>query len=113
MDASLKQEIIMSLKTKFVSSLLSLSVVAGAMAATANQSQAGKLSKGELVAIAGVGGFVLGLGIANANRGPYYDGYYGSAWALHVNRCYARYKTYDHRTDTYIAFGGYPRRCRL
>ncbi len=65
----------MSFKTKLVSSLLSLTVVAGAMTGTIGQSEAKKLSKGEVAAIAGVGGFVLGLGIANANRGPDYYGY--------------------------------------
>ena len=103
----------MSLRTKIVSSLLSLTVVAGAMAGTVGQSEAKKLSKGEVAAIAGVGGFVLGLGIANANRGPYYDGYYGGSWESHVDRCYARYRSYDHRTDTYVGYDGYERRCRL
>ena len=103
----------MSFRTKLVSSLLSLSVIASAMAGTVGQSEAKKLSKGEVAAIAGVGGLVLGLAIANAGRGPYYDGYYRSSWGSHVDRCYARYRTYDHRTDTYIAFDGYPRRCRL
>ena len=103
----------MSLKTKLVSSLLSLAVVAGAMAGTVGQSEAKKFSKGEIAAIAGVGGLVLGLGIANAGRGPYYDGYYGSSWGRHVDRCYARYRTYDHRSDTYIGFDGFPHRCRL
>jgi hypothetical protein len=115
MDASQPgpQEIIMSLKTKFVSGLLSLTIVAGAMAGTVGQSEAKKLSKGEIAAIAGVGGFVLGLGIANANRGPDYYGYHRSSWERHVGRCYARYQTYDHRSDTYIGFDGYPHRCRL
>jgi hypothetical protein len=112
MDAS-KQEIIMSIRTKLVSSLVSLTVVAGAMAGTVEQSAAKKLSKGEVAAIAGVGGLVLGLGIANASRGPYYDGYYGGSWESHVDRCYNRYRTYDHRTDTYIGYDGYPHRCRL
>jgi len=103
----------MSLKTKIVSSVLSLSVIAGAMAGTVGQSEAKKLSKGQVAAIAGVGGFVLGLGVANANRGPYYDGYYRSSWAVHVDRCYARYRTYDHRSDTYIGYDGYPHRCTL
>lgn len=103
----------MSLRTKLVSSLLSISVIASALAGTVGQSEAKKLSKGEVAAIAGVGGLVLGLGIANAGRGPYYGGYYRSSWESHVDRCYARYRTYDHRTDTYIAFDGYPRRCRL
>lgn len=103
----------MSLKTKLVSSLLSLSVIAGAMAGTVGQSGAKKLSKGEVAAIAGVSGLVLGLGIANASRGPYYDGYYGSLWAVHVDRCYARYRTYDHRSDSYVGYDGYRHRCRL
>jgi hypothetical protein len=103
----------MSLRTKLVSSMLSLGVIAGAMAGTVGQSEAKKLSKGEVAAIAGVGGFVLGLGIANANRGPDYYGYHRSSWEYHVDRCYARYRTYDHRSDTYIGYDGYPHRCRL
>lgn len=103
----------MSLRTKLVSGLVSLGVIAGAMAGTVGQSEAGKLSKGEVAAIAGIGGLVLGLGIAHAGRGPDYYSYHPDSWELHVDRCYARYRTYDHRTDTYIAFDGYPRRCRL
>ena len=103
----------MSLKTKFVSGLLSLTVVAGAMAGTVEQSAAKKLSDGEIAAIAGVGGFVLGLGIASANRGPDYYGDHRSAWERHVDRCYARYRTYDHRSDSYIGFDGFIHRCRL
>lgn len=103
----------MSLKTKFVSSLLSLTVVAGALAGTIGQSEAKKLSKGEIAAIAGVGGFVLGLGIANAGRGPDYYGNHRSPWEYHVDRCYARYNSYDHRTDTYIGYDGYEHRCTL
>lgn len=103
----------MSFSTKLVSGLLALGVVSGAMAGATGQSQAGSLSKGEVAAIAGIGGLVLGLGIANASRGPDYYGDHRSSWELHVDRCYARYRTYDHRTDTYVALDGYPRRCRL
>ena len=103
----------MSLKAKFVSSLLSLTVLAGAMAGTVEQSAAKKLSKGEVAAIAGVGGFVLGLGIASANHGPDYYGDHRSSWERHVDRCYARYNSYDHRTDTFIGYDGYAHRCRL
>jgi hypothetical protein len=102
-----------SLRTKLVSSLLSLTVLAGAMAGTVEQSAAKKLSKGEIAAIAGVGGLVLGLGIANAGRGPDYYGDHRSSWERHVDRCYARYNSYDHRTDTYIGYDGYERRCKL
>ena len=101
----------MSLRTRIVSGLLSLTVLAGAMAGTVGQSEAKKFSKGEVAAIAGVGGFVLGLGIAN--RGPDYYGYHPTSWERHVDRCYARYRTYDHRSDTYIGYDGYPHRCRL
>jgi hypothetical protein len=31
----------------------------------------------------------------------------------HADRCYARYRSYDAVTDTYITFGGETRRCRL
>ena len=103
----------MSFKAKLASSLLSLTIVAGAIAGTVEQSAAKKLSKGEIAAIAGVGGFVLGLGIANANRGPEYYGDHRSSWERHVDRCYARYLTYDHRTDTFIGNDGYEHRCRL
>ena len=105
----------MSLKTKLVSSLLSLTVMAGAFAGTVEQSAAKKLTKGEVAAIAGVGGFILGAAIANSNRGPEYyeDHSYGGSWEVHVNRCYARYKTYDHRTDTFVGYDGYEHRCRL
>jgi isopentenyl diphosphate isomerase/L-lactate dehydrogenase-like FMN-dependent dehydrogenase len=103
----------MSLKTKLVSGLLSLTFIAGSMAGTVEQSAAGKLTNGEIAAIAGVGGLVLGLGLANANRGPDYYGYHRSSWERHVERCYARYVSYDHRTDTYVGYDGYERRCRL
>ncbi len=103
----------MSLKTKFVAGILSLAVISGALAGTAGQSQAGSLSTGEAAAIAGVGGLVLGLGLATANRGPDYYGYHPTSWEAHVERCYARYRSYDHRTDTYVGYDGYERRCRL
>jgi len=103
----------MSFKTKFVSGLLSLTVLAGSMASTVEQSAAGKLTNGEIAAIAGVGGLVLGLGLANANRGPDHYGDHRGSWERHVDRCYARYVSYDHRTDTYVGYDGYERRCRL
>lgn len=108
----------MSLRTKTVSGLLALTVIAGAMAGSVGQSEARRLTRGEVGAIAGIGGVVLGLGIANANRGPDYYGYHGydyrrGSWERHVGRCYARYRSYDHRTDTYLGYDGYERRCRL
>jgi hypothetical protein len=103
----------MSMKTKLVSSFLALGVLAGATAGAIGPSEAGKLSKGELAAIVGIGGFVLGMGIANAGRGPEYYDYHASPWELHVERCYARYKTYNHHSDTYIGYDGFEHRCTL
>ena len=36
-----------------------------------------------------------------------------SRWERHVRRCYARYRTYDERSDTFIGYDGYEHRCRL
>lgn len=102
----------MSFKTKVASSLLSITIAAGAIAGTVEQSAAKKFSNGEVAAIAGIGGFILGATIANGNRGPGYYGHY-SSWERHVDRCYARYNTYDHRTDTFVGYDGYEHRCRL
>jgi hypothetical protein len=30
-----------------------------------------------------------------------------------VDRCLARYRSYDPRTDTYVGYDGYERRCNL
>ena len=37
--------------------------------------------------------------------------YRGGGWAGHVARCYAAYRSYDERTDTYVAYSGQVRRC--
>ena len=102
----------MSLRTKLVSGLLSLTVVAGTMACTVEQSAAKKLSDAEIAAL-GVGALVLGLGIASFGHGPDYYDSHSSPWERHVDRCYARYRTYDDRTDTYIGYDGYEHRCAL
>ncbi|HEY0854106.1 MAG TPA: BA14K family protein [Devosia sp.] len=31
----------------------------------------------------------------------------------HADRCFARYRSYDSATDTYVTFGGERKRCRL
>lgn len=71
------------------------------------------MSKKQAAAWAGLGGFVLGATIATLNKGPAYHGGHYNSWEAHVNRCYARYKSYDHTTDTYIGYDGYERICRL
>jgi hypothetical protein len=119
MDASPtgSQETTMSLKSKITSSLLSITVAAIAVAGTIEPSAAKKLTNGQVAAIAGIGGFVLGATIAGANRGPYYHGgpYHAhrTPWQRHVDRCYDHYQSYDHRTDTYVGFDGQYHYCRL
>ncbi len=103
----------MSLKTKITSSLLALTVAGIAIAGAIQPSSAKKLTNAEAAAIAGIGGFVLGAAIANSNRGPDYYGDHRSSWERHVDRCYARYQSYDHRTDTYFGFDGQYHYCRL
>jgi hypothetical protein len=113
------QETVMSLRTKLVSTVVALTVTAGALATATQPSAAGSLSKGEIAALAGVGGFIAGSVIANANRGPYYRAPYyrgvgyASSWDYHVQRCLARYRTYDPYSDTFVGYDGYRHRCRL
>lgn len=56
----------------------------------------------------GLGGFLLGSALAQP-RVVVVDEYGGG----HVQRCLARYRSYDPRTDTYVGFDGYRRYCRL
>ncbi|KKB11369.1 hypothetical protein VE25_13135 [Devosia geojensis] len=50
---------------------------------------------------------------------PYYrDRYpshprYSDAWEAHVAACYARYRSYDERTDTFMGYDGYRHRCMM
>ena len=103
----------MSLKAKITSSLLALTVATIAVAGSVETAAAKKLTNAEAAAIAGIGGFVLGAAIANANRGPDHYGDHRSSWERHVDRCYARYRTYDESTDTYVGFDGQYHYCRL
>ncbi|WP_416356936.1 BA14K family protein [Aureimonas phyllosphaerae] len=43
----------------------------------------------------------------------YYDDYGTYTRSSHVDRCLARYRSYDPRTDTYVGYDGYERRCNL
>ena len=106
----------MSFKRILISGIAA-AIVAGAFLGTAQQSSAGSLSPGEAAAIAGIGGFIIGATIANSQ--PAYHGHYSggyqpaNSWEAHVARCYARYRSYDHRTDTYRGFDGHYHYCRL
>ncbi len=35
-----------------------------------------------------------------------------SGWERHVARCYASYRSYNERSDTYVGYDGIERRCR-
>ncbi|WP_182086737.1 BA14K family protein [Aureimonas sp. ME7] len=49
-----------------------------------------------------------------ARQARYYDDYgYSSPRGSHVERCFARYRSYDPRSDTYVGYDGYARRCNL
>ncbi|EHK54947.1 BA14K family protein [Allomesorhizobium alhagi] len=107
----------MSFKRILVSGVAAVIAISAVLGAT-QQSSAGSLSPGEAAAIAGIGGFIIGATIANprpAYHGHYYGGYHpaASSWQAHVARCYARYRTYDHRSDTYRGFDGHYHYCRL
>jgi len=57
-------------------------------------------------------GSIIANGAANNNRGDvvvYREGNGGA----NVNACYARYKSYDERTNTYLGYDGIRHQCRL
>lgn len=69
--------------------------------------------------IAGIFGLAMGAiiagAIANSNKqapapAPAAGGNYDAG---HVARCAARYKSYDHRTDTYLGYDGIRHPCNL
>ncbi|WP_269929844.1 BA14K family protein [Aminobacter sp. HY435] len=107
----------MSFKSKMISGLIAAAVVATGLVATVQQSSAGSLTKAEAAALAGAGGFIAGAIIAGGARpapAPYYDVYYeADPYDANVQRCFARYRSYDPRTDTYVGYDGRLRYCRL
>jgi hypothetical protein len=103
----------MSINRAFVSGIIAAAVATSAVLGSVEQSAAGKLSHNEKAALLGVTGFIIGATIAGGGS-PVYDDYYeASSWERHVQRCYARYRSYDHRTDTYVGYDGYEHSCRL
>ena len=104
----------MSLKSKLISTVISITIAAGALAGAVQPSAAGGLSKGEAAALAGIGGFIIGSAFAGSQHHHHGHGVHGvSSWEVHVRRCYARYRTYDHRTDTYVGYDHQYHYCRL
>lgn len=103
----------MSIKRTFISGLIAAAVAASAVLGSVEQSAAGKLSHNEKAALLGITGLIIGATIAGGGS-PVYDDYHGvSSWERHVQRCYARYRSYDYHSDTYVGYDGYEHRCRL
>jgi BA14K-like protein len=102
----------MSITKKLSVSLLAAVVLATAFGSV-NQASASGLSREEAAILAGAGGFVLGAIVGSQHRHNHRRVIYVDSWDAHVARCYARYRTYDEASDTYIGNGGYERRCRL
>lgn len=101
------------------------------LSVTSQQAKAGDAD----ILIAGAAGLVAGAIIANnahhgtievhhrryGHFGPRHrygpGGYHGPSprmirWRRHVNWCYNRYRSYDHRTNTFVAYSGRVRDCR-
>lgn len=63
-------------------------------------------------------GFYLNFGVPYGYYGGYDDDYYdyrpyaGGYGNSHVRWCLRRYRSYNPRTDTYLGYDGYRRRCR-
>lgn len=61
-------------------------------------------------------GAILGSAIANSNNNNNNDrviGRVGGNGGSHVDACFARYRSYDARSDTYVGFDGDRHRCNL
>lgn len=88
--------------TTLTAGLTALTILA---TATATPAQAGK--KGRWIAAGIATGIVATAIIVESKKRK------RSSWQRHVDRCYDRYDSYDHRSDTYIDHRGRERRCRL
>lgn len=58
-------------------------------------------------------GAILGGALASGNNNSSGDRVVGRAYDSHVDACYARYRSYDERSDTYLGFDGIRHRCNL
>lgn len=57
-------------------------------------------------------GAIIGGAIANGNNRNN-DRVVGRSYDSHVDACYARYRSYDERTDTFMGYDGVRYRCNL
>ena len=87
---------------------LAITVLATALVPDANAGRKERLFFGGVAA-----GIVGSAIIHGAHRRHHRRDYHETSWERHVRRCYARYRSYDETTDTYINNHGYERRCRL
>jgi hypothetical protein len=58
-------------------------------------------------------GAILGGILANGNNGRGVPIYSGGSYSSHVDACYARYRSYDERSDSFMGYDGVRHRCRL
>lgn len=56
-------------------------------------------------------GAIIGGAIANGNRNG--DRVVGRSYDSHVDACYARYRSYDERSDSFMGYDGVRHRCNL
>ena len=57
-------------------------------------------------------GAIIGGAIANQHQGDVVVRRQGD-YSAHVDACYARYRSYDERTDTFLGYDGIRHRCNL
>jgi len=96
------------------------------ISAMANTAYAGKRERliGAGIVAGVVGTAIIGREVRKSRKRAYRRGYEDaqydrrvrrsreSRWERHVRRCYAAYRSYDERSDTYISYNGRERRCR-
>ena len=102
----------MNTSQKFATAILAAAVLVTGLGSV-NPASAGGLSREEAAILAGAGGFVLGALVAGSHRNHRRVIYVEDSWDSHVSRCFARYRTYDPSTDTFIGNDGYEHRCRM
>ena len=108
----------MTIKRILVSGVIVAATAATVLANLSQPAAAGGLSRDEAALVAGIGGLIIGATIAAPSyhrHHPTYDVVYdrSSVWERHVQRCYARYRSYDHRTDTFVGDDSGEHYCQL
>ncbi len=102
----------MTISRKFATAALAAAVLVTGLGSM-NPASARSLSREEAAILAGTGGFILGALVAGSHRNHHRVIYVEDSWDSHVSRCFARYRTYDPHTDTYVGYDGYEHRCRM